>query len=306
MILLALLAPQALAAPADCPRMFDSTEIVDAAGLAETAFMKLDTGAFTAARVNMEDRVRCSSELLSPAIDARIERVEALGAFLDGRTAQVSQALAGLFAAEPGHQIASSLLPDGHPIRTLIKPAMLLMRDDPGLELPVPSSGWIEVDGQHALKAPTQRAAVLQQIDGEGAVVATHFRWPDEVGFTWVVPVAASLKPVTAGKGPGRGPKLAVPALVKPAPSPWVHRAPLLGGAVASLATSGALFAMAAQEKGTFTDSPILGADATVDQRSAYRAELDAMKAKANGETYASWAAGGVGLALGVVAVITW
>lgn len=298
----------------DCPRAFDTSEITDAATLAETAFTKLDAAAFAADRHTMESRLRCTADILSPAADARIERVEALGAFLDGRNAQVPQALAGLFSAEPGHQIATSLLPDGHPIRALITPAMLLLKGDPGVTMPVPTSGWIEVDGEHALVAPTQRAAVLQQIDGQGKVVDTHFRWPSDTDFKWVVPVAASLKPVATAPTAVPVSVAAVPpshadtqaALTRPAPSPWVHRAPLLGAAVASLATSGVLFAMASHDYAVFDASAVLGPDATDQQRSDYRTQLEGMKAKANPETYASWAAGGVGVAFGVVAAVTW
>ncbi|GDX81046.1 hypothetical protein LBMAG42_28570 [Deltaproteobacteria bacterium] len=103
-----------------------------------------------------------------------------------------AHARAGVFATEPGHQIPTALLPDGHPIRGQVTAAMLYLHDDPGAELPKPGSGWIEADGAHVLRAPLLRAAILQQLDGQGAVLATHYRGPDQAGFDWVVPVAGS------------------------------------------------------------------------------------------------------------------
>lgn len=300
-MLLLLAVDHALAAGlADCPRTFDTGEILDAATSAEGAFVTLDGAAFATARQTMEARLGCSAEILSPPADARIERVEALGAFLDERDALIPQALAGLFFAEPGHQIPTALLPDGHPVRALITPAMLLLRDDPGLTLPVPSSGWIEVDGAHALVAPTQRSAVLQQIDGQGAVVATHFRWPDEVGFDWVVPVAASTAPAVAETARLRPPTASHP------PTAWGHRAPLLGAAAASLIASGVLYAIAAQGYQEFDGSAVMGPDATDAERSTYRTQLEGMQATTNPVAYGCFAAAGVGLALGVVTVVTW
>lgn len=285
-----------LAIAADpCPRAFDTTEVLGAASLAESSFGASEAASFAASRHTMEKRLECLSEVVSPAAVARIERVEALGAFLDERNPQVPQALAGLFAAEPGHQIPTALLPDGHPIRMLISPAMLLLRDDPGVTLPVPSSGWIEVDGAHALVAPTQRSAVLQQIDGQGAVVATHLRWPDETGFDWVVPVAASTAPAVVQNA--RAPKT---------PTPWGHRAPLLGVTVASLLASGALYAVAAHGYGEFDAQTVMGPDASDAERAAYRSQLEGMQSRTNPVAYGCFAAAGVGLALGVVTVVTW
>lgn len=294
---LIVLSPAHAGALADCARAFDTGEVLDATATAESAFLSLDRAAFTAARLAMEGRVECSSEILSPTADARIERVEAIGAFLDDRAARVPQALAGLFSAEPGHQIPTSLLPDGHPVRTLIAPAMLLLRDDPGLAMPVPTSGWIEVDGTHALVAPTQRSAVLQQIDGQGAVVATHFRWPDEDGFGWVAPAAPSTAPVGS-------PDLA--ARSRGAATPWTHRAPVLGTTAASVVASGVLYAIAANRHREFENSGVMDPGATDAERAEYRAQLEGMQARTNPIAYGCFAAAGLGLALGVVTVVTW
>ncbi len=204
---------------ADCPRMFDTGDILEAANSAESAFTKVDRAGFADSRAALEARTACASEVLSVNAQARIHRVETLGAFLDGRRERVPLALAGVFATEPGHQIPTALLPDGHPIRGQVAAAMLYLHDDLGAELPKPGSGWIEADGAHVLRAPSLRAAILQQLDGQGAVLATHYRWPDEAGFDWVVPVAGS-SVATANLSGARA------KVEQPPPGEWGHRAP--------------------------------------------------------------------------------
>lgn len=278
---------------ADCARPYDTAEILDAATAAEEAFKKVDAAAFAEGRAAVESRMVCSKDILNPAAIARIHRVEVLGSFLKKETTRVPQALAGVFAAEPGHQIPAALLPDGHPIRAQVAVGMMALRDDPGADLPAVASGWIEIDGVGGPKAPTQRAALLQQIDGQGAVIATHYRWPDEAGFDWVVPVKAAIQ-VAGTKAPTK------------TASPWAHRAPLLVLTGASLATSGVMYALAAEGRAEFDGSPVLGATASADERSTYEAELAAMQVNTNGMTYGFYALAGVGVALGAVTVITW
>lgn len=157
----------------------------------------------------------------------------------------VPLALAGVFATEPGHQIPTSLLPDGHPIRGQVTAAMLYLHDDLGAELPKPGSGWIEADGAHVLRAPSLRGAILQSLDGQGAVLATHYRWPDEVGFEWVVPVAGS----SVATANVRGPRATVQ---RPDAGEWAHRAPGVVLSGASLVTSGVLYALAAEGRAEF------------------------------------------------------
>lgn len=290
--------PAAPVGTAACARTFDTQEVVDAATTAETQWSTMNP-AFSAAVATMESRLICVKDQLDPESIARVHRVEVLAAFKSDKNDRVRQGLAGVFAAEPGHQIPVALVPESHPIRAIVKPAMLALNDDPGVLLPVPTSGWIVVDGTSSLHAPTQRSAVMQQIDGQNQVVATHYRWPDDGGFDWLVPVAPSTAPEISGVGEktwidtGRR-------------SPWAHRAPLLAVAAASLGTSAALYAMAAHGEADFNAQPVLGPDATADTRDAYRSTLEASRGSTNAMTYGCYAAAGAGLALGIVTVITW
>ena len=284
---------------ADCPRMFDTNDILEAANFAEAAFTNVNKPAFVEGRAAMEARTACASEVLSVNAQARVHRVEALGAFLDGRLDRVPLALAGVFATEPGHQIPTSLLPDGHPIRGQVAGAMLYLRDDLGAELPVPASGWIEADGAHVLRAPSLRAAILQQLDGQGAVPATHYRWPDEAGFDWVVPVAgASVAAANLGS--------TTATVARPPPGAWAHRAPWLVLSGASLITSGVLYALAADGRADFDAEPALDGSVGEEERASYRAKLEGMATGTNGLSYGCYVAAGAGVAFGAVAAVTW
>ena len=299
LILLAIL-PEAFAGGhADCPRTFDTRDILEAVSSTETAFTKVDALAFKEGKAAVEARMVCASEVLSPAAEARIHRVETLGAFLGGRLDRVPRALAGVFASEPGHQIPSSLLPDGHPIRAQVTAAMLYLHDDPGAELPKPGSGWFEADGAHVLRAPALRAAVMQQLDGQGNVIGTHYRWPDDVGFDWVVPVAGSSVATANLSGD--------PVVLAPSqPSPWAHRAPWLVLSGASIITSGVLYALAADGRAEFDEQPTLDGSVGDAERADYRAKLEGMQSGANGLSYGCYVAAGVGVAFGAVAAVTW
>lgn len=216
--------PQAEVPP--CVTTYTTPDLLGAAELAEARFVRLDAEGFTAARGALEMRLTCTTDTLDGSTMGRIHRVEALGAFIDGRTDRVTQALAGLISADPGHQLPTALVPEGHPIRATLSPATALLKDDPGATMPKMASGWIEVDGTARPAAPTQRAAVMQQIDDQGAVVASHYRWPDEQGFTWsrtpdsasvaAKPPTPTASPTTAPTSPPPTPAARAPAAAAP------------------------------------------------------------------------------------------
>ena len=331
---------------AACSATYETSDILDAAKTAEGYFSATDLDSFRSTRAAMERRLTCSRDLLSPAALARVERVEALGAFADGNRVRIPQALAGLFIAEPGHQIPIALVPEGHPVRDAITAAMLALHDDLGAPIPKPASGWVEVDGAFAEVAPTQRAAVLQQVDKDGAVVATHLRWPDEAGFDWMVGptsagaaasprVAKSIaKPVASASGSAAGnstpsksaattpptppsakaksPALPTASETRAASSadvgqkPWSHRAPLLATSLAAGIASGVLLGLASASRAEFDAQPVLDPETPQPVRTDYRAQLEGIQTQTNTFALGGYVSGGVGLALGLVTVVTW
>ncbi len=265
--------------------------MVAPAEAAELAFARLDRAGLAAARADLDARVPCASEPLSPAAMARVHRAMALASFVDGNLARTTQALAGLFAAEPGHQIPSSVLAEQHPIRDQVPAAMLALRGDVGVPVPALDAGWIEVDGLASKTAPTQRAAILQEVDGQGKVVATHYWWPDTPSFDWVVLLA---------------PTVVVSSEASPTPSPWAKRAPLLAATGATVIAAAVLTALAVDGRAEFDAVDPLDGSATDDERAALRTDLESLQAEVNTLTYLGYGAAGLGLGLGAVVVVTW
>jgi hypothetical protein len=269
--MLAVVASALATTLADCPRQFDTTELTEAVAGAERAFAELDGAGFLAGQAAVVERLECVRDPLAREVVARVHRVQALAAFFGGRPAQVPQALAGLFAVEPGHPFPPELVPEGHRIRGMFAPSGALARDPAATPLPVLAAGWIEVDGESATLMPTRRAAIVQQLDGQGLVVETHYAWPEAgpVELTAAVPAPA---------------RHTSPRLV------W------LGAAGATAVGTGVLYALASASHQRFEE------DALTMTESEMRAE----QARANGLS-AGWMLGLAATAgLGVAVAVTW
>jgi uncharacterized caspase-like protein len=86
--------------------------------------------------------------------------------------------------------------------------------------------------------------------------------------------------------------------------SPWRHRTPLLVGTALSAVGASVLYALAAGEHAEFVSSPTMTqseADAL-----GYQTDLEGLQSRANIYSYGAYGAAGLGLALGIGAVITW
>jgi hypothetical protein len=243
----------------------------------------MDESGFDTAREALVLRIQCVGERLPAAALGRAHRAQALGAFLGSDDLALDQALAGMLAADPGHQLPPALVPDGHPIRAHVSAAGALVRDQRRAPLPTPSDGHVEVDGIRATDAPAARAVVLQHVDAAGAVRASGYRWPGEPLDDWLAVPAA---PVAA---------VVVPAAPPPAERKSL-RTPLLIATGASALGTGVLAALAA------------GAHADFEDTSQDRTEEDlrALQGRANGLSW-GWVAGAaVTAGLGVGVAVTW
>lgn len=277
---------------ADCPTTFTESDLVAAADVAAGTFASMDAAGLAAGSSALRGELVCLRESVTPATVARIEESEALASFLDERDDRVLEALAGMLAADPLHQFPSGMLPDGHPLLRAMIGARAMLVGDLGGAMPPLSSGWFTVDGVRGDRAPSRRAAVLQQFDAAGAVVATHLAWPGE-GFDWVVPDEA-----VSARGTS--------APVRNSTRVRTHHLPLVGASVLALAGSALLVGLAAQQHEIFGDSPILSADSTAEEIAAYRKELEGMQGRAAAFDIGGYLLGGAGFGLGVVTVVTW
>ncbi|MDP2316162.1 MAG: hypothetical protein Q8P41_24910 [Pseudomonadota bacterium] len=287
---------------ADCAQTWNARGLLDVVESADINMGKMDTDGFLAARDTLLRRLACVNEPLSGTAVGAVHRVIATGAFLQKEDARIAPALAGLLAADPGYQLPLSLYPEGHPIRVLLSHGGLLARDPNTRPLVSLASGWLEVDGLATEKAPTARAAVIQQVDGQGAVVETRYVWPEADLGTWAggAPLAAAtpVKPVK----PVKPPKVKVEREVQPAlPTEPVARSgkarvPMLAATAVTVVTTGVLLGAAASSKAAFLDTT---SDLTDD-------ELVALRGTTNTLTI-GWAAAGVAsLGLGVGLAFAW
>lgn len=89
-----------------------------------------------------------------------------------------------------------------------------------------------------------------------------------------------------------------------PSATAWRHRTPLLVGTALSAVGASVLYSLAAGEHARFASSPTMTqseADA-----SGYEADLNGIQSRANAYSYGAYGAAGLGLVLGIGAVITW
>ncbi len=275
--------PAAHASPA-CPQTFTEADIIESARTTEGFFARVDAPGFAASRQAMEGRLVCTREILKVATIARVERVEALGAFFDRKDDHVREALAGLDVVSPGYLIPVELVPEGHPLRAQMAEAHTLAGDPATVPIPPPSAGWLMVDGVTGTTVPAKRASVVQQLDALGTVVATHFRWGEETGWGWMV----QQKPARAASTGG------------------TRRVALVGSGAAAVIGSVVLIGLAAGQRATFDGSGVMSADASAEAKATYKTQLEGMQGKAAGFDVGGYALGGVGVVLGAVAVFTW
>ncbi|MES2638498.1 MAG: hypothetical protein V4850_03425 [Myxococcota bacterium] len=282
------LASLAAAAPlAECAQTWSSRGVMDVVGSADLNVTKMDTEGFFAARDTLLRRLECVNEPLSgPAVGA-VHRVMATAAFLQKEDSRIAPALAGLLSADPGYQLSLALYPAGHPIRDLLSHAGLLAREPSSRALVTLDSGWLEVDGLAHTAAPAGRATVIQQVDGQGAVVETRYVWPGDDLGAWAAPSTLS------AKAPVQRTTRALPSA---APARRPARVPMIALTAASIVTTGVLYGVAANSVATFRD----------EDNGLSDAELTALRDTTNGLTV-GWAVAGVAsLGLGVGLAFAW
>jgi hypothetical protein len=209
----------------------------------------------------------------------------------------VPAALAGVIAADPGHQIPVSLLPEDHPIRAWLPAAAALLREDTPKPIPAPASGWLEVDGVFSTTAPANRAIVVQQVDAQNAVVATRYLWPGNREFSWLVGPAA---PARVARTPEAAAPAPTPAKRKG--SPWARRIPFMVLTVGTGAAAGWFLADANDAVLDFRQAE-QGALVSSEE---YREQLQGYQDRANVGASAFCILGGASAGLLLVTAISW
>jgi hypothetical protein len=152
----------------------DQASLAEAISRAEVAFAAMDSTGFDTAIADARDAFVCQTDPLTPVLCADWHRVLALDAFLRDDGPDAVLAFHAALNTMPGYDLPTSIAPIGHPLRTQFEQAKLLA---PGgtFDLPVPSEGWIAVDGQRGQTAPSGRPFVFQRFDDRGKVVDTRY-----------------------------------------------------------------------------------------------------------------------------------
>jgi hypothetical protein len=227
----------------------------------------------------------CLSEPLTPFDTAVYHRVQALDAFLAKDAPRGAAAYAAVLAAQPSYELSSAIAPPGHRLRTAFDAAKLL---PPSATVTVPpaAGGVVQVDGKRSGTRPTERPSILQFIATDGSITWTVFLAPGQTPPDWEIattPVATSVPGTTTTE----------PPVVTLAPTRSLGRklVPVVGSAAA---TSAALWGLS------------VGARYKFNSVETDYENVDAWQGRTNTLLAASYGVGGLALAVGATAVVTW
>ena len=174
----------ATAAPlATCPRTFTSADLIDAAHRAEVKFGEQDVEGFAQAKADVEIRMGCTSDPLSPSDVVTLHKVLALAAFFDQDDVRAAQAVAAMLLVSPSATFPAELVPEGSKLALLASQAPRAM--PPGPALLALANGWIEVNGAFSPNVTEGAAATLQRFDSQGVVTETRYWWPGQPLGDW-------------------------------------------------------------------------------------------------------------------------
>lgn len=165
----------AVAARAGCPDPAGPEALAEALAEGDLAVQALDRGALAHALEDADAALRCQSGPTATATVARWFGLRGILAFVDGQTRSALDAFAAardLGGWEPPGSLAGAL--------TQTWTASSEIAVDWSRELPVPATGTLAVDGRPSPTAPSNRAFLLQHVDGavSGWILERGAPWP--------------------------------------------------------------------------------------------------------------------------------
>jgi hypothetical protein len=235
----------------------------------------MDAERFGGARDRAVAALPCLGEPLTGPEAAAYHGLMALDAFLRQDDAGAVNSFRAALAADPAWALPPETVPEAHPIRVQLQVARSLTGT---LSTPLPdlAPDHVAVDGVAATVAPTDRPAILQRLSADGTVLDTAYL------------AAGAALPAWAP---------ASPLVIEPPPTEQHRPIALAAGAGASLLASGACLGLAWRAHEAFV-SP--------DTESGYPEDPTALRAQANGLTWASLGTAALALGLGTVTVVRW
>jgi hypothetical protein len=305
---IAILVLAAHAATAACPPQGTANEDVTAAVTASLAgFSEGYEDRFRAGLDDAHSSLACLTEVLPPADAAALLRVDALGAFADGRRDAAVTAFRSALALDPYHVMSPELAPPGGPIDAMYQEAATA--DSPP-SAAIDDQGYqVFVDGKKTPMRPLDAPSVVQFLRADGTV-----RWSGVVDQAGQLP---TLEPDSSAAIVARPPPPPPPKTEPELPDEplltsttqldkggWRANIPLLATAGGAAILGGSLLLAGQSTKGAYTDTlggcVSSGCDTTWD-------ELEAQRARANTLGVAGQSTLAVAAGLGVIAIaIPW
>lgn len=259
-----------------------AAEIAETIDTALRALEQLEPDRFKAATDDVDRLVPCLAEPLSKHLAAEIHRAKGIRAVLE-RDPEAARIFAAARALEPAWRIPSTLVPEGHPVRT--EYAKFDLATGTFEQLPAPAEGALFLDANPDRNRPTAWPTVAQYLAGDGSVRFTAYVVPGAPFPEY--PVA------TTGGGTGPGPTFGdPPPPPQPPPPPKPPRAPLWAASITSALVTGGLVTLAGLAERDFQDLETPDAD------------LPGLRARANSLVVTSGFTGAAAVGFGVAAVL--
>ncbi len=242
---------------------------------AQVAFRMMDRAGFQGATDTAREGLDCLAEPVSPAFAARVHRVNGLREFFAGNDAGARLAFGAARAIDPAYEFPESIVPAGHPVRTLYAEATSV--SSVTVAAPPPAEGQVEFDGAPSPNRPSERPTLALLVRPDRSVAASAYLWPGDPLFPYTVAPSTTSVATGSSGGARTGPN-------------W----PLAIAAGATGLLAGGALVAANLSDAEFNGMP----------RGSALEDLEAAQAQTNGLQVAAAGLGVVGLGLGVGAVL--
>ena len=130
---------------------------------AMVAYESLDVEGFSGATRRATDTLPCLSEVITPALAARLHRFRGLEAFVQRDLEMAELSFAAARALQPTYELPESLVPAGHPVLTHYQARPL--EDFERVDVARPATGSLWLDGERGTSRLTGLPVIFQLED---------------------------------------------------------------------------------------------------------------------------------------------
>ena len=155
----------------------EATAVASAVRAAEDAFAAMDSAAFQVAYADALDGLRCLTVPVTPRLAADLHRVVVLQAFRDQDEALVLAAMASLLRLQPAFQFPDRVVSPGHPLARLLVQAQSAAPGAP-VTVRTPRGTSLRIDGQRASERTRDLPEIAQVLTDQGEVLWSDLLLP--------------------------------------------------------------------------------------------------------------------------------